>query len=466
LLFSSSVFFIFFAIYFLLHAILPSRWTLSLIIFGSLIFYGYWNLYYIWFPFLITYLVYFGSIWMMSTLDQSQKKKRFIVVLLVTLIPLLIVKYTNFLYYNIFGFFFEKNLKLIDWQLPLGISFITFTLIAYLVDVYTGRHPLERNAKTLFGLILFFPHLIAGPILRPADLLPQLNRPKRKLGVGYIFAITIFSIGLLKKLVFADSLSEIVEPVFQVHSVKLTSLEYILAIYAFAIQIYCDFSGYTDMAIGLAITLGIKLPINFQQPYGATSLIDFWRRWHITLSNWLRDYVYIPLGGNRVGHMTQALNLFITMVLGGLWHGASWNFVIWGAAHGIGIGLVHSIRRFNSLKWLGLLPKFLKVFITFHFVAICWILFRSPDLATAWHVTSGPFLSNTKDSLGFLIQYKFQITLMCIFLFFHRWDNHQIVHSATKRAPRILIWISIFLIWIVAITISEGNSSKFIYFDF
>ena len=154
------------------------------------------------------------------------------------------------------------------------------------------------------------------------------------------------------------------------------------------------------------------------------------------------------------------------MVLGGLWHGASWNFVFWGAAHGIGIGFLHSIRRFNSLQWLGLLPKFLKVFITFHFVAMCWILFRSPDLATAWHVASGPFLASTKDSLGFLIQHKFQITLMCIFLFFHRWDSHQIIRSATKRAPRILIWTSIFLIWIVAITISEGSSSKFIYFDF
>ena len=466
MLFSSPVFFLFFAIYFLLHAMLPSRWRLSLIICGSVIFYGYWNPYYIWLPFVIMYLAYFGSIWMMSTIDQSQKKRRLIAVLLATLLPLLIAKYTNFLYQNIFGIFLEENLKLIDWQLPLGISFITFTLIAYVADVYAGRYPLERNAKTLTGLVLFFPHLIAGPILRPADLLPQLNRPKRKLGIGSIFGISIFSIGLLKKLVFADSLSHIVEPVFQVSSVNLISLEYILAIYAFAIQIYCDFSGYTDMAIGLAITLGVKLPINFQQPYGSTSLIDFWKRWHITLSNWLRDYLYIPLGGNRVGYMRQALNLFITMVLGGLWHGASWNFVIWGAAHGIGIGFVHSIRRFNSLQWLGLLPKFLKVFITFHFVAMCWILFRSPDLATAWHVASGPFLASTKDSLGFLIQHKFQITLMCIFLFFHRWDSHQIIRSATKRAPRILIWTSIFLIWIVAITISEGSSSKFIYFDF
>jgi alginate O-acetyltransferase complex protein AlgI len=466
LLFSSSVFFIFFAIYFLLHAILSFRWRLSLIICGSVIFYGYWNPYYIWLPFMITYLAYFGSIWMMSTINQSQKKRRLIVVLFATLLPLVIAKYSNFLYQNIFGIFFDENFKFTDWQLPLGISFITFTLIAYIVDVYTGRYPLEHNLKTLTGLVLFFPHLIAGPILRPADLLPQLNRPKRKLGVGYIFAITIFSIGLLKKLVFADSLSEIVEPVFQVHSVNLISLQYILAIYAFAIQIYCDFSGYTDMAIGLAITLGIKLPINFQQPYGATSLIDFWKRWHITLSNWLRDYLYIPLGGNRVGYMRQALNLFITMVLGGLWHGASWNFVIWGAAHGIVIGLVHSIRRFNSLQWLGLLPKFLKVFITFHFVAICWILFRSPDLATAWHVTSGPFISTTKDSLGFLIQHKFQITLICIFFFFHKWDNHRIIRFAIKHSPRMLIWTSIFLIWIVALTISEGSSSKFIYFDF
>jgi alginate O-acetyltransferase complex protein AlgI len=412
------------------------------------------------------YLAYFGSIWMMSTNDFPKKKKRLIIVLTLTLLPLLIVKYTNFLYQDFFGFFFEKNTKLINWQLPLGISFITFTLIAYVVDVYTGRYPLERNVGTLTGLVLFFPHLIAGPILRPADLMPQLNRPKRRVNILFIFGISIFSIGLLKKLVFADSLAQIVEPVFHINSIHLTNLDYILAIYAFAVQIYCDFSGYTDMAIGLAILLGVKLPINFKQPYAATSLIDFWKRWHITLSNWLRDYLYIPLGGSRVGYIRQTFNLFITMILGGLWHGASWNFIIWGAAHGIAIGFVHSIRKYRLLKWLHSFPKFIKIFITFHFVAICWILFRSPDLLTAWHVASGPFFASTVDPFRFLIQHIYEITLICIFFIFHRWDNYQIIRYAIRYAPKILIWAIIFLLWIVAITVSQGSSAKFIYFDF
>lgn len=466
MLFSSLVFFLFFVIYFLLHTILPPRWRLSLIICGSTIFYSYWNLYYIWLPFVIMYLAYFGSIWMMSTNDFLKKKRRLIIVLTLTLLPLLIFKYTNFLYQDFFGIFFEKNIKLIDWQLPLGISFITFTLIAYVVEVYTGRYPLERNVGTLTGLVLFFPHLIAGPILRPADLMPQLNRPKRRLNILFIFGISIFSIGLLKKLVFADSLAQIVEPVFQINSIHLTNLDYILAIYAFAVQIYCDFSGYTDMAIGLAILLGVKLPINFKQPYAATSLIDFWKRWHITLSNWLRDYLYIPLGGNRVGYIRQTFNLFITMILGGLWHGASWNFIIWGAAHGIAIGFVHSIRKYRLLKWLHSFPKFIKIFITFHFVAICWILFRSQDLLTAWHVASGPFFASTADPFRFLIQHIYEITLICIFFIFHRWDNYKIIRYAIRYAPKILIWIIIFLLWIVAITVSQGSSAKFIYFDF
>jgi alginate O-acetyltransferase complex protein AlgI len=450
----------------LLHVLLPLRMRLPLIIAGSTIFYAYWNPSYFWVPFAIMLIAYRGAIWMMDSPDPIDRKRRLFVVLVALLLPLLVVKYTNFIYQDILGLVVGQSGQLVEWQLPLGISFISFTLIAYVVDVYTGRYRLERNAGMLAGLVLFFPHLIAGPILRPAELLPQLHRPKRRLSVTAVFGVAIFSIGLLKKLVFADSLAEVVEPVFRADAIDLTRADYLLGIYAFAVQIYCDFSGYTDMAIGAAIALGVKLPANFQRPYAATSVVEFWTRWHITLSKWLRDYLYIPLGGNRDGYWRQTLNLFITMALGGLWHGASWNFVLWGVAHGAGISFVHAVRRFRLLSWLGRIPRTLKILVTFHFVIACWILFRSPDLATAWRVASGPFIAPSGVPAAFALQNVFYLSLIGVFLVSHRWDDHKSIRFVTQRAPKQFFWPIVMLIWLLAITVSQGSSAKFIYFDF
>jgi alginate O-acetyltransferase complex protein AlgI len=270
----------------------------------------------------------------------------------------------------------------------------------------------------------------------------------------------------LKKLVFADPMSEAVDRVFDISAVNISAGDYLLAIYGFALQIYCDFSGYTDMAVGAAILLGVKLPTNFQRPYIAASLVEFWTRWHITLSKWLRDYLYIPLGGNKSGYGQQAINLFITMALGGLWHGASWTFVLWGISHGAGISFTHAIRRFRGLQWLGRLPHFIKVLITFHFVAASWILFRSPDLQTAWRVAKGPFLAPWTDFMPFLTQNIFPLVLLTIFFITHRWDDHRTIRTAIKKLPKSLFWPALALIWMLAITVSQGSSAKFIYFDF
>lgn len=466
MLFSSPVFFLFFLIYFVLHLLLPLRFRLPLIIAGSAIFYSYWNPYYLWLPFVIMWLAYRGTIWMEESTEPAIKRRRLTGVVIALLIPLLLVKYTNFLYQDVLGALLGFSGPLVDWKLPLGISFITFTLIAYVVDVYAGRYRLERNPKMLAGLVLFFPHLIAGPILRPSELLPQLHRPKRSVGVLAIFGIAIFSVGLLKKLVFADPMSEVVNHVFDPNTVNLSGGEYLLSIYGFALQIYCDFSGYTDMAIGTAILLGVSLPTNFQRPYAATSVVEFWNRWHITLSKWLRDYLYIPLGGNRAGYRQQAINLFITMTLGGLWHGANWTFVIWGMSHGAGISVVHATRRFTVLRWLGRMPRLLKVLITFHFVAACWILFRAPNLHTAWRVASGPFVAPWTDSMPFVEQHIFPLVLLAVFFVTHRWDDHRTVRAITQKMPKALFWPALVLIWVLAITVSQGSSAKFIYFDF
>jgi D-alanyl-lipoteichoic acid acyltransferase DltB (MBOAT superfamily) len=282
-------------------------------------------------------------------------------------------------------------LPLVQVVLPIGISFFTFQAISYVVDVYRG----ETRAASLGDVAIlqaFFPHLVAGPIVRANELLPQLRAPRdpRALLAGPAFLL--IAGGLVKKTVVADELARrVVDPVFSdpgAHS----GAEVMLAVYGFAAQIYCDFSGYTDMAIGLALLLGFRLPQNFDRPYTATSLRQFWHRWHMTLSRWLRDYLYIPLGGNRKGERRTYRNLILTMLLGGLWHGAAWTFVIWGAIHG---GALAAERRLREHARLPRVHPVVGWLVTFHVVCLAWVFFRAPDLGTALEVlgrvgASGP----------------------------------------------------------------------------
>jgi D-alanyl-lipoteichoic acid acyltransferase DltB (MBOAT superfamily) len=273
--------------------------------------------------------------------------------------------------------------------LPIGISFFTFQAISYVVDVYRGE---TRAAPLIEVAILqaFFPHLVAGPIVRANELLPQLRTPRDPRAVLAGPAIFLIVGGVLKKTVIADELARrVVDPVYSDPAAHSAG-ELTLAFYAFAAQIYCDFSGYTDMAIGLALLLGYQLPQNFDRPYLAMSLRDFWRRWHMTLSRWLRDYLYIPLGGNRGGRLKTYRNLMVTMLLGGLWHGAAWTFVLWGGIHGAGL----SAERWARERWSGFrLPAWAAWLVTFHVVCIAWVFFRAPDLGTAFDVLGGLGLS-------------------------------------------------------------------------
>ena len=271
------------------------------------------------------------------------------------------------------------------FALPLGISFMTFTITAYVVDTYRSQYPVEKKLQRLLAYVLFFPHLIAGPILRPNELLPQFSHWTRAIDARFTLGVCLFANGLTKKLVFADIIAGAVDHVYASTAQQLSAWEYLLAIHGFSVQIYCDFSGYTDMAIGTACILGIRLPINFRRPYAAHSIIDFWRRWHITLSSWLRDYLYIPLGGNRNGEGRRLLNLMTTMVLGGLWHGAAWTFVIWGALHGTALVGVHLLRA-RLARWNIVVPAWLGILGTFYFVTFAWVYFRAPDIGTAHRV--------------------------------------------------------------------------------
>ena len=304
-----------------------------------------------------------------------------------------------FKYYNFFASSVDNGLHNLHVEapvpvlsiiLPIGISFFTFQAISYLVDLY--RNTL-RPAKLLdFAVFLsFFPHVVAGPIVRGSEFLPQFKRKKAP-RLDSSRALFLICGGLFKKIVIASFLgTQIVDPIFA-NPQGFSGIDIAGAIYAYAVQIWADFSGYTDIAIGCALILGIKFPDNFNAPYSARSLQDFWHRWHMSLSRWLRDYLYIPLGGNRKGSLLTYRNLIITMVLGGLWHGAAWTFVIWGALHGAGLAIERVFRsrrigqaavwdRRGILRWL----------LTFHVVCLAWVFFRADSLSTAWQILTRLF---------------------------------------------------------------------------
>ncbi len=457
MLFSEPRFFLFFAVYAVLHVVLPPRFRIWLVILGGAAFYASWRWDYLWVPLGLSLVAHFGAQWMDQGKDDAARRHRLWLVLAVIFAPLVIVKYTHFLLADVVQL--GLSAEAWRWALPLGISFITFTVTAYVVDVYRRRYAREKSLPLMLGYVLFFPHLIAGPILRPNELMPQLKQERRARDARLLLGVSLFTLGLVKKLLFADQIAAAVEPVY-LNAAGLTAWHYLVAIYGFSVQIYCDFSGYTDMAIGLAYLLRIRLPTNFLRPYGAASLPQFWRRWHITLSFWLRDYLYIPLGGNRRGKARQIINLLITMVLGGLWHGANWTFVIWGALHGVGLALAHVFGK--ALR----LPRWLGILLTFHFVTIAWVFFRAPDLATAMRVLAGPF-TQTYGSAGLVLAaLAFPILLIAVFLVTHVWDRHARLRWLSVHGNKAMQWGVIVLFWILAIAVAQGSSAKFIYFDF
>ena len=464
MLFSSPVFFAFFAVYFLVHLLTPRPARILLIIVGSTIFYGWWKVSYVWLPYLLMAIAYLGVLWIERAPNPEQKKSRLFLTVAALFGPLVFFKYTNFLYRDVFGAIFGLQHKIINLPLPLGVSFVTFTLTAYVVDIYRGKFPAKASPTTVAGYILFFPHLIAGPILRPVELIPQLEHPRPALSANFYAGLAIFTVGLVKKLVFADPIAAVVDAAYTTNALNAPTA--LMAIYGFSMQIYCDFSGYTDMAIGLAMLIGIRLPNNFRRPYGAMSLIDFWRRWHITLSFWLRDYLYIPLGGNRDGTLRTYCNLIITMTLGGLWHGASWTFVLWGFLHGMALAFVHLFRDISQRLGFFRIPKWLGLLMTFHIVTILWVFFRAPSLAKAHAMLMAPLDGDWSKAGEYAYTNVSGLMLLGIFFALHGFDDHRLIRYALHRIRPEIVLPLIALLWVLAMTLSQGSSAKFIYFDF
>lgn len=354
--------------------------TIWLVI-ASLGFYSYWNIKYL--PLLlISMVVNYGVGTLINYAKRGSRQAKALLYsgIFFDIGLLFYYKYANF-FANSISDWFHINWSIPQLILPLGISFYTFTQTAYLVDAYRGETK-NYNFLTYSLFVTFFPHLIAGPILHHSHVIPQFQRLR-----NFVFShknmalgLTWFTLGLFKKVIIADNLSPWVAPAFD-HANAVTFIEAWTGALSYTLQLYFDFSGYSDMAIGLGFMLNIQLPLNFNSPYKATSISDFWRRWHITLSNFLRDYLYIPLGGNRKGEMRRYGNLLITMLLGGLWHGAGWTFVLWGGLHGAFLCINHSWRKLRIP-----LPKLLAWAITFLAVVTSWVLFRARNLPEAVHI--------------------------------------------------------------------------------
>jgi D-alanyl-lipoteichoic acid acyltransferase DltB (MBOAT superfamily) len=354
---------------------------------ASLIFYGAWKPVYL--------LLFLASIAMNYSLglamaDPAKRNAIGRIGVGMNLAALCYFKYTGFLVDNL-NALTGAPLPFANVVLPLGISFFTFQQIAYLVDVMRGAK-VERDFVSYTLFVSFFPHLIAGPLVHHAEMIPQFKRGRT--GRSAVFAargLAIFAAGLFKKAVFADNLAQFATPVFaHLDAGGGVSAQWAwLATLAYTLQIYFDFSAYSDMAIGLALMFGIRLPVNFHSPYKSLSIIEFWRRWHITLSRFLRDYLYIPLGGNRLGPIRRYQNLMLTMLLGGLWHGAGWNFLIWGGLHGGYLVVNHLWRGDGARRFVW--PPFVSWGMTFVAVVLAWIFFRAATLGGAWRMLTGLF---------------------------------------------------------------------------
>ena len=395
MLFTSGNYFIFLAAVFFVYWLL-ARWRLARVCFllaASYYFYALWNPKFLALLFLLSTFDFLNALGIHKAPRPALRKLLLSLSVLVNVGALFTFKYFNF-----FSASLTDLLKKVGWHsslpmfeslvLPLGLSFIAFRSLSYVIDVYRGTIEPTRRYLDYLTFVAFFPTIIAGPLARARDLLPQFQtRPvvSNEEGAQGLFLILL---GLVKKIAIADFLANnLVDRVFDQPQLY-SSVETLCAIYGYALQIYCDFSGYTDIAIGSALLLGFKLPANFNSPYRAVSLRDFWRRWHITLSNWLFDYVFVSFGGLRQRRLNLYRNLILTFLIGGLWHGAAWTFVIWGALHGLGLSANHawdSLRRRWRLKpqqtWWS---KGLAMLATFHFVCLTWIVFR----AESWSHTT------------------------------------------------------------------------------
>ena len=473
MIFSSGIFLFLFLAFSFVYMLLQKRVTARLLFVTLFSYYFYYKSSGIYFFLLgiVTVSDFFLAHRMQRTETHWKRKMLVVISLCINLGLLCYFKYTNF-FYQMLCPLWNGSFQPLDIFLPVGISFFTFQSLSYTIDVYRkDLKPLDNLLDYAF-YVSFFPQLVAGPIVRARDFIPQIRRPllvtNEMFGQGVFFIVS----GLFKKAVISDYISvNFVERIFDNPSLY-SGLENLFGVYGYALQIYCDFSGKRDMAIGIALLLVFRFPINFNSPYKSDSVTDFWHRWHISLSTWLRDYLYISLGGNRKGKLRTYINLVLTMLLGGLWHGASWNFVVWGGLHGAALALhkglrslLHRPKQYRSTGW----RKVAAVFITFHFVCLCWIFFRNSTFDGSISMISQIFTSFHPELASQLfVGYWKVFALMGIGYLLHwcpdSWQNA--CSRGMVRMPVVVqAFILIALIFLV-IQVKSSDIQPFIYFQF
>jgi len=504
MLFNSYTFLVFFIVVLILHN-LPFSWKqkkINLLI-ASYVFYAAWNPPFILLLWLSTLVDFFVGR-ALYTQENKYKKKLLLVVSLIGNLGMLC-------FFKYGGFILENFTQLVNALganyhpakpniiLPAGISFYTFTTLCYTIDMYRKESKPVKTILDFSLFVTFFPHLVAGPIVRPPQLVPQFETPRKASTQQLIQGLFLLSLGLFMKVFLADGmLSKAANTVFNSQDV-LKTMDAWMGVLAFSGQIFFDFAGYSSCAIGAALCLGFVLPQNFLFPYAAVGFTDFWRRWHITLSSWLRDYLYIPLGGNRHGKIRTYFNLMVTMLLGGLWHGANWTFVVWGALHGFYLWVEKAYRDMRSRKAgkpvlataeyiksslapIGHNPvegsfppeknhpknlnNFFLALCTFFLINVTWVFFRAPDFTSAWRLLHSMFVRNTTGTalLSWLDIFKVSLIMVCLVIAHWLMRNTMVLKVAGKMPWWLLgaVWALMLLL----ICLSQNATSSFIYFQF
>jgi alginate O-acetyltransferase complex protein AlgI len=466
-LFNTLDFLGFFCLVFAVYWALPQRRLRLVWLFvASLYFYMSWN------PWLVSLVLFSASVdyvaaLQLERLTRTWQRRALLCASITTNLGLLaFFKYANFFLasaYTVEGWLGgTPSRRFLDIVLPLGISFYTFETISYIVDVYRGRARAVRNPLEYAVFILFFPHLVAGPIVRPRDFLPQLKRrhffnwDRLQLGVQF------FLLGLFKKTVLADNLVSVLDPVFA-SPAAYGSAACWLAVLAYSAQIYLDFSGYSDMAVGLAHALGFRLPMNFNMPYLAGNVTEFWRRWHISLSSWLRDYLFIPLGGSRGSTWQTCRNLMLTMLLGGLWHGASWTFVAWGALHGL---LLTGHKLLPAWRWRAS-PAFRPIAVATTFLSVCigWVFFRAQTFGDAATILRHLFWPADGLTLATAQCLTVSLVLAAVVLG-HLIGTLGELRIRERRLPAFVVAGALAALLLCVLLLAPEDGKAFIYFQF
>jgi alginate O-acetyltransferase complex protein AlgI len=478
MLFNSLEFLVFFPIVVALYYALPHKYRWALLLISSCYFYMVFVPVYILILGFTIVIDYFAGLWLENA-TGNKRKMLLIASIIANTGVLAVFKYYNFLNENLTvllkGFTVENPIPYLSILLPIGLSFHTFQAMSYTIEVYRHKQKAERHFGIYALYVMFFPQLVAGPIERPQNMLHQFHREINLDYQNIIDGLKQIVWGLFKKVVIADRISEYVNAVYN-NPHDFHGSQMLIATFFFSFQIYCDFSGYSSIAIGTAKILGIDLMQNFNRPYLSLSIREFWQRWHISLSSWFRDYLYIPLGGSRVPLLRAYFNTFIVFLVSGLWHGANWTFVIWGALHGfymifakITQPIRDRINNFTGITKAPIINQLFQMTITFLLASFAWIFFRAKSLNDALYIIKNIFQSDTLQNLNlfkFPVDFYLSFFLVMLLFFIDWFEEKHKISNLLKVSPALVRWTIYITSIVTMIILGVWKSADFIYFQF